>query len=432
MITPNKQQFEAIVKICDWYKTQTKQKQIFVLSGYAGTGKTTLINHIINDIFKLNKNEVAFATPTGKAASVLIQKGANATTIHRLIYCPVIKERDTEINGKCFHTKKVEFVKRKDIGSYKLIVLDEISMVGKKIMEDLLSYGVPILACGDKAQLPAILTDSHDLLQKPDYMLTEVVRQSKDNAIIDIATKVRLGQPILDGNYNNQVYVINRHDLTNNEFINFLLEADQVICGKNNTRIKLNEIIRKNKNIKSTLPIDGEKIICDLNNYDCDFDDRYSLVNGMSGTVSNFKILDEKLKLATISFKPDFCKETKNNMLIEYDIFNNNEYKYEKHQEVYLMGDGSYCLATPMYKLSNKNPEHKNLIRKEFLVKKMAIGTFMINQFQYGYAISCHKAQGSQWDYVVVIDEHKAFSNDGDKWLYTAITRAAKKLVIIR
>ena len=96
MITLNTQQTKARELILEWFKN--KNKQVFVLSGYAGTGKTTLINYIINELNLGDK--IAFATPTGKAASVLIQKGSLASTIHHLIYTPVEKNTKVEINGK--------------------------------------------------------------------------------------------------------------------------------------------------------------------------------------------------------------------------------------------------------------------------------------------------------------------------------------------
>jgi len=435
MITLNKQQEEASKLIEDWYNNyKTTGKQIFVLAGFAGTGKTTLVNYLIENIIKIPKNKVAFATPTGKAASVLIQKGSEATTIHRLIYAPIINEFENTINGKTVHSKKIDFVKRHDIPKYKLIVLDEVSMVSKKIMEDLLSFGIPILATGDIGQLPAIMAEAHDLLQKPDYNLTEIVRQAEDNAILKVATMARLGEIIPLGDYNGDVQVYDSKLLTDSELKKILLEADQVICGTNSKRTKLNFNIRKLKDHNKPLPDDDEKLICELNNYEIDFDSKYSLVNGMQGYVKNFKVLDSKLKLATISFKPDFLDQYVDNILIEYGVFENNKYMYDKHQSVYLMYDGSYKIVSPMFKQSKDENKEDYLkkIRHEFIMKKQALATAVLNQFQYGYAITCHKSQGSQWDSVVIIDEHDIFNQDGNKWLYTAITRAAKKLVIIR
>ena len=431
--TLTKQQDRAADMIEVWYNSYKETgKQIFVLSGYAGTGKTTLINYVINKVLNLKPEEVAFATPTGKAASVLIQKGSPATTIHRLIYSAVERDFETVINGKTIKTKKIEFVKRRNIGKYKIIILDEISMINKKIMEDLLSYGLPILATGDIGQLPAIAAESHNLLDNPDFNLTEIVRQAEDNAILNIATKAREGKPIAFGNYNDDVIVIDRNMLNNAEFATFLLGADQVICGKNATRVKLNKLIRHLKGYSGNTPQDGEKLICELNNYEIDFNDEYSLVNGMSGTIKNFKVIDDDLKLATLSFTPDFIDSTVDGILVESSVFENDKFLYEKHQNIYLMFDGSYRLQKRIYSSKDNDELYKKQLREEFLTKKKAIGTFMINQFNYGYAITCHKAQGSQWDYVVVIDESAIFGKDKDRFLYTAITRAAKKLVIIR
>lgn len=435
-VSLNKQQQEAVDLIVKWYKNYpNNKKQIFTLAGLAGCGKSFLVNYIVKNIFKFKDNEVAFATPTGKASSVLIKKGSDSTTIHRLIYSPIITDIETVVNNKTIHSKKIEFTKRKNIGSYKLIVLDEISMIGKKIMDDLLSYGIPILATGDCGQLPPVLQEGHNLLDKPDYNLTEIVRQAKDSQILTIAHSARVGNELQFGNYNDEALVIDRHTLNDSEFINYLLTADQVICGTNNTRIKLNNLIRRVTNHTSKLPDDNEKLICELNNYEVQFEDeRFYLVNGLQGYVKNFKIIDEKLKLATISFKADFLDDWVDNLLIDYSVFETNNYKYDKHQEVYLMSDGTYKLANPKWKMSKteNQAEYKKKLSIEFLNKKMSLGTFMLNQFQYGYAISCHKSQGSQWDTVVIIDEHNAFRQDGNKWLYTAITRAAKKVVVIK
>ena len=432
----NKQQEEAVKLIKDWYNGfPNNKKQIFTLAGLAGCGKSFLVNYIVKNVFKFKDSEVAFATPTGKASSVLIKKGSDSTTIHRLIYSPIIKDIETTINNKTIHSKKIEFSKKKSIGTYKLIILDEISMIGKKIMDDLLSYGIPILATGDCGQLPPVAQEGHNLLSNPDYNLTEIVRQAKDSQILTIAHKARVGETIESGNYNDEAIVIDRATINDKAFINYLTTADQVICGTNNTRIKLNTLIRKvNKHTKK-LPDNDEKLICELNNYEVQFkDDRFYLVNGLQGYVKNFKILDEKLKLATISFKADFLDDWVDNLLIDYSVFETNNYKYDKHQEVYLMSDGTYKIAQPKWKMSktDNQEEYKKYMTIEYLNKKRSLGTFMINQFQYGYAISCHKSQGSQWDTVVIIDEHKTFRQDGAKWLYTAITRAAKKVVIIR
>ena len=146
----NDQQEIAKDLIVDWYLNKTHEKLVFTLAGYAGTGKTFLINYIIKNCLDIPLHKVAFIAPTGKAASVLTQRGClNACTVHKLIYNRIEKESQTEINGKIIKTKRFEFVKKPNIPKYKLIILDEVSMVSEKMMEDLISFGIPILCCGD-------------------------------------------------------------------------------------------------------------------------------------------------------------------------------------------------------------------------------------------------------------------------------------------
>lgn len=142
----NSQQETAKNLIVDWWETKKDKKQIFVLAGYAGTGKTFLVNYLIKYILKIQEEMVAYVAPTGKAASVLIQRGAkNAITIHKLIYNRVEKEYENEVNGKILKTKRFEFIKKPTIPNYKLIIVDEVSMVDEKIMKDLLSFGIPMI-----------------------------------------------------------------------------------------------------------------------------------------------------------------------------------------------------------------------------------------------------------------------------------------------
>jgi len=146
----NEQQETAKNLIMDWWKHKIDTKQVFVLAGYAGTGKTFLVRHIVENEMEIPENKVAYVAPTGKAASVLIQRGAkNAITIHKLIYIRTEVEYKTTINGKEVKSKKVEFIKKPSISNYKLIIVDEVSMVEEKVMRDLLSYGIPLLCCGD-------------------------------------------------------------------------------------------------------------------------------------------------------------------------------------------------------------------------------------------------------------------------------------------
>lgn len=419
----------------DWYSGKTKDKQIFTVAGYAGTGKSTLVNMMIDRLLGFNKDKVAYATPTGKAATVLIRKGAKqATTIHRLIYSPNVKYDTSIVNGKEVQKKSVSFTKKASIGDYKLIILDEVSMVNDKIMADLLSYGIPIIATGDPGQLPPVASSPQDVLLHPDITLTDVVRQSSDNAILGIATQARKGEHIRQGIYNDgQVTVIDRSLVSDAMLRDYILGADQIICGKNATRANLNRYVRSMLGY-SGLPQDGEKIMCDENNYGITFGDGYALVNGMSGTVRSFREVDAENGLATFEFKPDFIDDYGEPILAESDAFSSFSYRYERGQTALSMADGSYHLTRPMRKKlpGESADEWRAEFSKEYMLRRQALGESRVNKFQFAYAVSCHKSQGSEWDSVLLFDESRRFGPQASKWLYTGITRAAKKLVIIR
>ena len=431
----NTQQSEAADLIKSWFKTQ--DKQVFFLSGYAGTGKTFLVNYLISNVLDLDSSSVVFCAYTGKAVSVILQKGEHdAVTIHKLIYNTVEKEF-TNDDGK--KVKRVEFVKKNNIQNYKLIVLDEVSMVDKKIMDDLLSFGIPVLACGDKAQLPPVGGYQLDFLEKPDYTLTEIVRQNDENAIIKIATKARNGENIPVGNYGD-VVVINRETLTDEYLQKILLGMDQVICGTNKTRVELNNMIREFRGIPAnSQPIDGEKVICTSNNWGVTFgeDDKFALVNGTIGTIKNYKNCAESLNLSEIGcFKPDFIENDIDgiyNILLDKTLLEQNVRSFEFHQKVFLMEDGTYKLKEKTVKKPGESKvSFMHRVKENVINERRAVSEELVNFFEFAYAISCHKSQGSEWEKVVIFDESYVFGKEANRWLYTAITRAKKKLIIIK
>lgn len=426
-------QQKAADMIEKWFNSyKDTHDQVFVLAGYAGTGKTFLVNHIIKDILKLNEEyDVAFVAPTGKAANVLIQRGAlNATTIHRLIYRRVTKKYETQVGDKIITSEKTEFVKKESITKYKLIVLDETSMVDSKIMGDLVSFGIPILCCGDPFQLPPPAGSSNGLLDRPNITLTEIVRQSEDNAIVSLATKIRNGEDLHVGNYGD-VVVVSANSLTPERRCYLLTKADQVICGTNARRKIINKEIKKYLGFKPGEINIGEKIICLLNNWDITVDDNdeYYLVNGMIGYVRDFSELKgTKNKLGVLKLEPDFISTISNDLVYDTGNFTSNDERsyYDFHQSVYLMSDGSYEVSNEYHKGCTKDELLKFLIQKRDAIRKE-----QLNFFDSAYCISCHKSQGAEWDNVVVFDESHVFGKEWRRWLYTAITRARKKLVII-
>ena len=142
-------QSTAALAISLWFEENIQPT--FTLAGYAGTGKTFLINYVIHNMLKLKENEIAFTAPTGKAATVLSQRGClGATTVHKLIYRKEETLFEDEVNGKKIIRKEISFVKINKLpSSIKLIIVDEASMLSEKIKEDLESFKIPILYLGD-------------------------------------------------------------------------------------------------------------------------------------------------------------------------------------------------------------------------------------------------------------------------------------------
>ncbi len=396
-------QFKAYRLIVDWFFRSTKQ--IFVLAGYAGTGKTTLLKHVVADALGLVPDEsAAFVTPTGKAATVLIRSGIPATTLHRLIYQSMVTEQEVEVNGKKITIEKLSFKRRESIDkSIKLIVLDEASMVSDEVIEDLARFGVKLLLCGDNAQLPPVEGFNSSLIL-PDFTLETIVRQELDNPIIRLSQMAREGAYIPYGRYGNTVAVTSKRVFSGERRRQSLLNADQIICGINKTRVQINGEVRSYKGL-GALPQTGDKLICTQNNWETfiDGDMRFNLVNGIIGTAYK-PFYDSEKRIGFMMFKPDFlddyCPEA---LPFDAGIFIDGEYRYRR---------GDY------FEKSDENGE--------------PTGAFTLNRFEYGYCISCHKAQGSEFDNVLVFDESYAFKEDKNRWLYTAITRAKEKLIIVR
>ncbi|MBD5632703.1 MAG: AAA family ATPase [Clostridia bacterium] len=387
----------------DWFLHSTRQT--FVLAGYAGTGKTTLLKHVVCKTLKLVPEvSAAFVTPTGKAATVLIRSGIAATTLHRLIYQSIVEEQQIEINGKKITVEKLNFKRRESIDkSIKLIILDEASMVSDETLYDLTEFGVKILLCGDNAQLPPV-EGFNGFLKAPDYTLKSIVRQQIGNPIIQLSEMAREGRYIPYGRYGDSVTVIDRKRFTAEKRKHCLLTADQVICGINKTRAQLNDEIRGYLGY-TALPQDGEKLICTQNNWETfiDGDMRFNMVNGIIGTTHK-PFYDVQTGIGFMIFKPDFLEEfCPEAVPFDTGIFTDGYYRYKRGDYFEKLDDeGEPC------------------------------GAFTLNRFEFGYCISCHKAQGSEFDNVVVFDESYAFKEDKNRWLYTAITRAKKKLVLVR
>lgn len=366
------QQDQAIKAVRAWLKDK-RAPQVFRLFGFAGTGKTTLARELAQDV----KGDVLYACFTGKAALVLRRKGCDdASTIHSLIYKP----RQDDVTGE------VEFILNPDsaASAAALIVVDEVSMVGEELARDLLSYGKKVLVLGDPAQLPPVRGEGYFINATPDVMLTEVHRQAAENPIIRLSMDVRDGRPLVPGQYGDSL-VVRRQDVDQARMREMVLGADQLLCGLNRTRQTFNARIRALKGLAGAQaawqPGVGDRLVCLRNNRE------KNLLNGGLWEVQRAATKAGHLKLRVASLdEPDGSP-------VDIEVL-----------EEFFQG-------------AEKDLDWRK--RKNF------------DEFTYGWALTCHKAQGSQWDDVIVFDESRCFRDESAKWLYTAITRAAEKVVVV-
>lgn len=357
-----------------------------VISGFAGTGKTTLIRFII-DALDLEPDDVAYISYTGKAAMVLQENGCpGAQTAHRLLYKSIQKQDGTFIH-----------IPRYPLPPYKLIVVDEVSMLPKDMWELLLTHKIHVIASGDPEQLPAI-TEGTDVLNSPHIFLDEIMRQAEESEIIRLSAAVRAGK-VLTPYTGSEINVVRRDD-----YIPGMLDwADQIICSTNATRRSLNKACRERifgELLDGNMPIEGDKIICLRNNWDISSTEGDPLVNGMGGTLLDFKTKFTRMlpsqTLLTITFQPEDMNCVFNKVQADWQLLTTGE---------------------------------PTVTKDNFRTIKPHIRPM---EFDYGYAITAWKAQGSEWDKVLVFEEDfPRKREDHRRALYTAITRAKKKLTLI-
>ena len=428
-----KDQEYAVGAINSWYN-RDDSKQVFTLAGYAGCGKSFLIKYIVDHVLNLDQLNIKYVAPTGKAATVLIQKELPATTIHKLIYTVnTIVEDILQPDGTKVRKKKVVFTKREKLcATIKLIIVDEVSMVNKKLMEDLLSYDIKVLAVGDIGQLPPI-GESHGYLKDPDAVLEEPVRFELENPIVKLATEIRQGKPLPIGRYSDNVHIYYRNQLSPYVIDSLLLNAEQVLCGRNNTRISLNKRYRELKynSVENNIQ-HNEKLICLHNNWSLELEE-YFLVNGMSVYVTDATESDNLEDVFIINCYPDF--------LSSLDLFEgipiykkslNAVLEDKTKTVVYRLPDGDFVkMGKPPKREDESEDEYRDRLR--YIMKyRNEYAEEQLNYFDYGYAITVHKSQGSEWDRVLLFAENiMRTREDYIKWLYTAITRTKEKLVII-
>jgi exodeoxyribonuclease V len=433
-LTP--QQEKAAYAIKDWFSgSHLGPSQTFTLAGYAGTGKTYLIDYVIEFVLGLKPMQVAFAAPTGKAAMVLVQKGRDAHTIHHLIYHEIEDKYIVMQGGRPTVRTRLRFAKNKSLPpEYKLIVVDEVSMVSQEMMDDILSFGLPVLCSGDSGQLEPVAANMNSLIRHPDATLTEIVRQKADSPIIRMSADARAGM-VGASDYGQAARMVRRCSMSQDDYYSLLCGADQVICGTNATRRSLNVAIRQRLGRNSILPEEGDKIICCANDYSIPIGTGLGLflVNGCLGKLTSYEEAKGGKDLCVIGFMPDFLNEATEGILADSGAFLRGGFSYDQMQQAYLMKDGSYELAAEYQKRmpGESQAMFAQRAKAETILRRRSVSRERVNEFDYGYAISCHKSQGSEFGRVVVIDESRVFRDKRDKWLYTAITRAKDSIVII-
>lgn len=391
------QQQQALDRVGRWLKE--RDKPAFQLAGYAGTGKTTLAKHLAATV----NGPVYFAAYTGKAAHVLTKSGAvNVSTIHKLIYTPKDKSqqrlKDLEAERakllthspvpkvmlekveKAIHQERTNLARpmfqlnsESPLYDAALLVVDEYSMIDEQMGEDLLSFGCPILALGDPGQLPPVQGRPF-FTAKPDILLTEIHRQAQDNPIIWMSKEVREGRVLRPGDYGDS-RVIPLARLPKEDLRDMVLSTDQLLVGRNATRISSNNRARELLGRTNALPQEGDKLVCLRNNHDI------GLLNGQLWKARADAIFDGDHALLNI--------ESEDGAKVEVSA----------------------------------HPDYFHGGKPEYWARKDA------EEFDYGYALTVHKSQGSQWNNVLLFDEW--YGKDRKEWLYTAITRAAERIDIV-
>ena len=308
-----------------------------------------------------------------------ISDGFKISTIHRLIYRP-----ETDEDGKI---KEWKFSPRyiPDV-----LVIDEASMVPEDIFDDLLSLGSKIIFVGDHGQLPPISKSNFNLMKEPDLVIEEIHRQALDSPIIQIADMARKGEYIPFKRFSDKVMKVRSvndlplGDLLSDPKMYFL------ITDTNRRRVRLNQVMmqalgfdRKSTKIGAA-PAEGSRVICLRNCYEVN----PMMYNGM---------------LATIT-KSEYCDGESVFLAVEDDVGNTWE---------------NLQVPTYMFNMASANTK----IARAVLMRFQHI-------FDYGYALTCHKAQGSQAKRVLVFGTGFGKPEERRRWLYTAVTRAEEELYI--
>lgn len=382
------QQF-VLDAVLRWYTQGAQREPFLTLGGYAGTGKTTLLGVIRRKIAHITPNlRVSFASYTGKAARILRTKlveqkvlldSDTVSTIHSLIYAPIINEE-----------KQIVGWKTKDTLDAQLIIIDEGSMVDETIWHHLMCYHIPILVVGDHGQLPPI-KGNFNLMQSPHLRLEQIHRQAESNPIIGLSIQAREYGMVRIGSYSGGVVKYNTVESDSQEVLSELLSRytpdTLVLCGFNATRIKLNQHIRGALGFESIEPVSGDRVICLKNNR------KKFISNGMIGTIKSISKVDEDWYNADIEMDEE---------------------------------------GLHFHGLISAAPFRATSKRSVRTTSQMNTAETGGDLFDFGYALTVHKAQGSQARRVILFEERSQYMDNQmwRRWLYTAVTRAEEELYV--
>ncbi len=448
---PTLKQDIVLQKLSHFVLTGSKDS-LFLLKGYAGTGKTTLIGTLVKNLWKAKMSAVLLA-PTGRAAKVISNySGKQAQTIHKNIYYP----KKNKTGGLAFQLKQNK-------SRNTIFIVDEASMIpdtpsdsklfeNGSLLDDLMMYvysghNCKILLIGDTAQLPPVKLEVSPALN-PDNLsmafnkdvtqieLDEVVRQAEDSGILMNATLIRelLNDNVYDSfqfqisGYSDIVRFLDGHEILEalNDAYSSSGHEESVIILRSNKRANI-----YNQQIRSRILFQEEEL--SAGDYLMVVKNNYFWLNNKSeaGFIANGDII-KVLEIYSIKELYDFrFAEVKISMV---------DYPNQKPFETVLLLDTltsetpslSYEESNKLYQEVMKDFEDETTKYKKFLKVKNN-KYFNSLQVKFSYAITCHKSQGGQWDKVFI---EQPFLPDGItkdylRWLYTAVTRAKKKLYLI-
>ncbi len=447
--TPTEDQASALIKISN-YITGNSNDVIFLLTGYAGTGKTSLISSVVKTLDLLRMRSVLLA-PTGRAAKVLSSFASKQSfTIHKKIY-----------RQKSSKDGLGSFVLDRNLYRDTFFIVDEASMVSNnsndlsvfgsgKVLDDLIEYvysGVDckLIIAGDIAQLPPvgqILSPALDPEALGEYgfglvtaELKQVVRQSEDSGILMNATKVRLQiaennlkKPDLSCENYEDIIRLSGQDLIeeiNDSYDKSGLSGSIIVVNSNKQANRYNQGIRNKIFFREEEISPGDIVMVVKNNYfliEDDEEESRFIANGDVAEVKRIVKYEEKygFRFAEMILRfPDYDWEIESKVLLDVLQLDAPALSGDRNKELFqnILADYQYLKTRRKQIEAVRNDKYFNAL-----------------QIKFAYAVTCHKAQGGQWERVFIdqgMFNRQEITIEYLRWLYTAITRSTSKLYLV-